>query len=98
MVAPKQLPGVFKLIAGLPPRTHPGRGTAYRIIANGPGVTPVVEWQSAPPGYYQPGLSNVFPTAMHRGPYNAVLDQQLNQDLRTLDPRPTKPSSCYYTH
>lgn len=90
--------GVFRRVNPLPPRTYPGRGTAYRIVANGPGVTPVVEWQSAPPGYYQPGLSNVFPTAMRRGPYNATLDHELNQDQKVLDPRPSTRSSCYYTH
>jgi hypothetical protein len=90
--------GVFRRISPLPPRTHPGRGVAYRIIANGPGVTPVVKWQSAPPGYYRPGLSNLFPSTNSRGPFSRLLQQALFGDLRQLDPVPSSPSSCYYTH
>jgi hypothetical protein len=90
--------GVYRQVHPLAPRTYPGRGHAYRIIANGPGVTPIVEWQSAPPGYYRPGLANVLPTAFRRGPYRPALDQQLNADLRALDPQPSASSSCYYTH
>ncbi|MGN6379489.1 MAG: hypothetical protein ACTHNU_11105 [Gaiellales bacterium] len=90
--------GVFRKIPPLPARTYPGRGQAYRVIANGPGVTPVVEWQGAPPGFYVPGVSNLFPTRNVRGPYSPALDSALNADLRQLDPTPSGPSSCYYTH
>ncbi len=90
--------GVFRRIAGVRSRSVPGRGTAYRIVANGPGVTPVVEWSSAPPGYYQPGLSNLVPMHRTRGPYSATLNKALQADQRLLDPVPNSASSCFYTH
>jgi hypothetical protein len=91
-------PGVYGAIAGVPTRPHPGRGTEYRITANGPGVTPVVVWRDYGPGYYVPGLSNLFPTRNQRGPYRASLDHALNVDQRKIDPVPTRRSSCYHTH
>jgi len=78
-------PGVYGSIAGVPTRPKPGRGSEYRITANGPG-------------YYVAGLSNLFPTRNMRGPYNASLDHALNADQRKIDPRPQRKSSCYYTH
>jgi hypothetical protein len=30
----------------------PGNGTAYRAVADGPGVTPIVAWSGPPPGNY----------------------------------------------
>ncbi|MGN6378390.1 MAG: hypothetical protein ACTHNU_05520 [Gaiellales bacterium] len=87
--------GVFRRIAGVRTRTRPGRGRAYRIIANGPGVTPVVEWQDSPPGHYQPGLARLFPTVRLRGPYSSRLDSLLNRDQLQLD-RGT--SSCSIMH
>ena len=91
-------PGVFPAIAGVPSRPRPGRGTEYRITANGPGVTPIVAWRDYGPGFYKPGLQNLHPTRNRRGPYNARLDHKLNADQRQIDPVPTKPNSCYYTH
>jgi hypothetical protein len=91
-------PGVFGAIAGVPTRPKPGRGTEYRITANGPGVTPVVVWRDYGPGYYVAGLQNLFPTRNQRGPYRASLDHALNVDQRKIDPVPTRPSSCYHTH
>lgn len=91
-------PGVYGHIAGVKTRNRPGRGTEYRITANGPGVTPVVVYRGYGPGYYVPGLSNLTPTRNSRGPYNATLDHRLNTDLRTIDPTPQRKSSCYYTH
>ena len=90
--------GIYGSISGVESRSRPGRGAAYRIIANGPGVTPIVEWQDAPPGYYQPGLTNLMPTRDKRGPYSATLDKRLDADQRALDPVPSTKSSCYYTH
>lgn len=91
-------PGVYGAIAGVKSRNRPGRGIAYRITANGPGVTPVVAWRDASPGYYVPGLSNLFPTKDVRGPYSRSLDLRLNADLRSIDPTPQHANSCYYTH
>jgi hypothetical protein len=91
-------PGVYGHIAGVKTRSRPGRGTEYRITANGPGVTPVVVWRDYGPGYYVPGLSNMFPTRDARGPYRATLDRRLNSDLRTIDPTPQHRNSCYHTH
>jgi hypothetical protein len=91
-------PGVYGHINGVPTRNLPGRGTEYRITANGPGVTPVVAYRSYGPGYYVPGLSNLTPTRDMRGPYSASLDHRLNGDLRTIDPTPQRKSSCFYTH
>jgi hypothetical protein len=90
--------GVFGVIAGVPTRTHPGRGSEYRITANGPGVTPIVSWRDYGPGYYVPGLKHLFPTRNMRGPYSAHLDHELNADQRAIDPVPTAPNSCYHTH
>ena len=91
-------PGVYGHIAGVKTRNRPGRGTEYRITANGPGVTPIVVWRDASPGYYVAGLSNLYPTRAVRGPYSSTLDRKLNTDLRAIDPRPLRPNSCYYTH
>jgi hypothetical protein len=91
-------PGVYGHIAGVKSRNRPGRGTEYRITANGPGVTPVVVWRDYGPGYYVPGLSNLFPTKNTRGPYRKRLDLALNTDLRTIDPKPQHKNSCYHTH
>ena len=91
-------PGVYGAISGVRTRNKPGRGTEYRITANGPGVTPVVAWRGFGPGYYRPGLQNLFPTRNTRGPYRASLDHELNLDQRQIDPTPQKPSSCYHTH
>jgi hypothetical protein len=91
-------PGVYPTIAGVRTRTHPGRGTSYRIVANGPGVTPVVSWRNPGPGYYVSGLQNLQPTRPERGPYSRSLDDRLNADQRQIDPVPTRPSSCYHTH
>jgi hypothetical protein len=91
-------PGVYGHIAGVKTRNRPGRGTEYRITANGPGVTPVVVWRDVSPGYYVPGISNLYPTKAARGPYSRALDRKLNTDLRTIDPRPRNLNSCYYTH
>jgi hypothetical protein len=91
-------PGVYGAIAGVPTRNKPGRGTEYRVTANGPGVTPVVAWRDYGPGFYQPGLQNLFPTRNMRGPYRASLDHALNVDQRKIDPTPQKPSSCFHTH
>lgn len=91
-------PGVYGRISGVRTRNRPGRGTEYRITANGPGVTPVVVWRGYGPGYYVPGLSNLFPTRNRRGPYDRRLDLRLNADLRAIDPTPQRPSSCYHTH
>jgi hypothetical protein len=33
-------------------RTHPARGTAYRLTVMGPGVTPIVSWHHKAPGKY----------------------------------------------
>jgi hypothetical protein len=90
--------GVFGRIAGVPPRTQPGRGSEYRITASGPGVTPVVSWRDYGPGYYVPGLQNLLPTRNTRGPYSAHLDQRLNADQRAIDPTPSGPNSCFHTH
>ena len=38
--------------AGSSRTNSPGVGTAYRAVANGPGVTPVVYWHGPPPGNY----------------------------------------------
>ena len=81
-----------------PTRTRPGRGSEYRITANGPGVTPVVSWRDYGPGYYVPGLQHLFPTRNMRGPYSAQLDHELNADQRAIDPVPTGPNSCFHTH
>jgi hypothetical protein len=89
---------VYSAIAHVRTRTHPGRGTEYRITANGPGVTPVVSWRDYGPGYYVPGLQHLFPTRKERGPYSAKLDHALNADQRAIDPKPTGPNSCYHTH
>ena len=91
-------PGVFPAIAGVPSRPRPGRGTEYRITANGPGVTPIVAWRNYGPGFYKPGLQNLRPTRNRRGPYSRRLDHKLNADQRRIDPVPTRPSSCFYTH
>jgi hypothetical protein len=91
-------PGVYGKIAGVRTRNRPGRGTEYRITANGPGVTPVVVWRDYGPGFYVPGLQNLSPTKNKRGPYHARLDHELNVDQRKIDPVPTRPSSCYHTH
>jgi hypothetical protein len=91
-------PGVYGAIAGVKTRNRPGRGTEYRITANGPGVTPVVVWRDYGPGYYVSGLANLFPTRNTRGPYSRRRDLQLNTDLRTIDPSPQRKSSCFYTH
>jgi hypothetical protein len=90
--------GVYGTIANVRTRTHPGRGTEYRITANGPGVTPVVSWRDYGPGHYVPGLKHLFPTRNMRGPYSAKLDHALNADQRAIDPVPTGPNSCYHTH
>jgi hypothetical protein len=90
--------GVFGKIANVPTRTQPGRGTEYRITASGPGVTPVVSWRDYGPGYYVRGLQHLFPTRNERGPYSAKLDAALNADQRAIDPDPTAPNSCFYTH
>lgn len=40
-----------------PHGSHPsGRGRAYRLTVLGPGVTPIVRWQAAARGEYDPGL------------------------------------------
>jgi len=91
-------PGVYRSIAGVPSRPRPGRGLQYRITANGPGVTPIVAWRNYGPGYYVPGLRNLQPTRHARGPYRPRLDHRLNADQRQIDPVPTRPSSCFYTH
>jgi hypothetical protein len=91
-------PGVYPNIAGVRSRNRPGRGLEYRIVANGPGVTPVVSWRDYGPGYYAPGLQVLHPSKNARGPYNAPLDKRLNADQRQIDPVPTRPSSCYHTH
>jgi hypothetical protein len=91
--------GIYGGIAGVPRRSRPGAGQQYRIMANGPGVTPVVEWHGAPPGYYQPGLSNLFPQHDYRGPYNGILERELNADQRALEPVMSGGSnSCWNTH
>jgi hypothetical protein len=86
--------GVFGAIAGVRTRPVPGRGDAYRVIANGPGVTPVVEWTGAPPGYYQPGLSDLFPTLAQRGRYDAGLNAALAGDQVAL----ARGGTCSHTH
>jgi hypothetical protein len=86
--------GVYGAIAGVKTRNRPGRGDAYRVIANGPGVTPVVEWRSAPPGHYQPGLGNLVASPPIRGPYSRTLDQALNADEVAL----AHGGSCRHTH
>jgi hypothetical protein len=91
-------PGVYGTISGVKTRNKPGRGAAYRVIANGPGVTPVVAWKNGPPGHYVPGLNHLFPNPIQRAPYSRSLDNLLNADQVAIDPHPTRPSSCAHTH
>lgn len=44
--------GVYPTIAGVKPRKVPGRGKQYRVIVNGPGVTPIVMQVISNPGQY----------------------------------------------
>ena len=58
----------------------PGIGTRYRAFADGPGVTPMVEWVGPPPGNYgaSAGLTRpelaVYSMNLNgpRKPFNAV--------------------------
>jgi hypothetical protein len=48
--------GIYPHIAGVKDRTVPGKGLSYRAIVNGPGVTPLIYWQSPAPGPYQSSI------------------------------------------
>lgn len=86
--------GIYRTIFGVTSRTLPGRGDAYRITANGPGVTPVVAWYGSPPGYYQGGLTNLRPTVAARGRYSLTRDAPLNKDQVAM----ANGGTCSQTH
>jgi hypothetical protein len=80
-------------------RVKAGRGDRYRATAMGPGVTPIVRWEGPPPGPYRPGPPEhpfAFTLAAdHRLPYDAQLDEQLDDEQRRIAP---PGDSCNATH
>jgi hypothetical protein len=68
-----------------------GYAEKYRATVDGPGVMPMMYWQGPPPGNYPPsddqtrdGLGIFTLTGSARMPYDAILDGELNVEMRTL--------------
>ncbi len=81
-------------------RTTPGRGTRYRALAMGPGVTPIVRWIGPPPGPYRAGAHgdplDYHLVADHRLPFNPRVDRALDAEEQRVAGSPS--DRCWNTH
>ena len=83
-------------------KNSPGSGQTYRAIANGPGVTPIVEWHGPPPGNYglsnpqtRAGLANYPTTGTKRQPYDAANATALEHEKSAIL-APSTLDSCHH--